>query len=87
MKILIVGAGGVGGYFGGRLDQSGADITFLLREARYSKIQKHTSTRCQVWNRPGFRRSCPDFRNDFSLRGSQAINQFARHYCGASLHC
>ena len=40
MKILIVGAGGVGGYFGGRLVQSGADITFLLREARYSKIQK-----------------------------------------------
>jgi len=40
MRILIVGAGGVGGYFGARLVQSGADITFLLREARYSKIQK-----------------------------------------------
>ena len=40
MKILIVGAGGVGGYFGARLVQSGADITFLLRAARYSKIQK-----------------------------------------------
>ena len=32
MKILILGAGAVGGYFGGRLHQSGADVTFLLRE-------------------------------------------------------
>ncbi|MGA1064189.1 MAG: 2-dehydropantoate 2-reductase N-terminal domain-containing protein, partial [Burkholderiaceae bacterium] len=29
MKILILGAGGVGGYFGGRLIQSGADVCFL----------------------------------------------------------
>ena len=32
MKILIVGAGGVGGYFGARLINAGADVTFLLRE-------------------------------------------------------
>jgi len=40
VKILILGAGAVGGYFGARLHQSGADVTFLLREPRASKVQK-----------------------------------------------
>ena len=40
MKILILGAGAVGGYFGARLHQSGADVTFLLREPRASKVKK-----------------------------------------------
>ena len=40
MKILILGAGAVGGYFGARLHQSGADVTFLLREPRATKIRK-----------------------------------------------
>ena len=31
-KILVLGAGGIGGYFGGRLVESGADVTFLVRE-------------------------------------------------------
>lgn len=31
MRILVVGAGGVGGYFGGRLAQAGIDTTFLVR--------------------------------------------------------
>lgn len=39
MKILILGAGGVGGFFGARLIQAGADVTFLLREKRNQKIQ------------------------------------------------
>jgi 2-dehydropantoate 2-reductase len=34
MKILVLGAGAVGGYFGGRLAQAGADVTFLVRPAR-----------------------------------------------------
>ncbi|ATQ66659.1 MULTISPECIES: ketopantoate reductase family protein [Methylosinus] len=34
MRIAILGAGGVGGYYGGRLVEAGADVTFLLREAR-----------------------------------------------------
>jgi 2-dehydropantoate 2-reductase len=33
-KILILGAGGIGGYFGGRLVESGADVTFLVRDER-----------------------------------------------------
>ncbi len=40
MKILILGAGAVGGYFGARLHQSGADVTFLLREPRAAKVKK-----------------------------------------------
>ena len=31
MRIAIVGSGGVGGYFGGRLAASGADVSFLAR--------------------------------------------------------
>lgn len=34
MKILILGAGAIGGYVGGRLHQNGADVTFLVREKR-----------------------------------------------------
>ena len=39
MKILIVGAGGIGGYFGAKLIQAGADITYLLRPKRHAHIQ------------------------------------------------
>ena len=31
MKILVVGAGAIGGYFGARLLQAGRDVTFLVR--------------------------------------------------------
>jgi 2-dehydropantoate 2-reductase len=34
MKILCLGAGALGGYFGGWLAQNGADVTFLVRPAR-----------------------------------------------------
>ena len=39
MKILILGAGGIGGYFGARLLQIGADVTFLLRDKRQALIK------------------------------------------------
>jgi 2-dehydropantoate 2-reductase len=38
MKILVLGAGGIGGYFGGRLAQAGADVTFLVRDRRAAQI-------------------------------------------------
>jgi 2-dehydropantoate 2-reductase len=44
MKILIVGAGGIGGYFGAKLLLSGADITYLLREKRQQLIEDHGLT-------------------------------------------
>ncbi|MCE7529901.1 2-dehydropantoate 2-reductase [Polynucleobacter sp. IMCC 29146] len=44
MKILIVGAGGIGGYFGAKLIQVGADITYLLRPKRHEYIQANGLT-------------------------------------------
>ena len=38
MRILVVGAGSTGGYFGGRLAQAGRDITFLVRPARARQL-------------------------------------------------
>lgn len=38
MRILIVGAGAVGGYFGGRLAAAGRDVTFLVRPARAAAL-------------------------------------------------
>ncbi|MBR0666004.1 2-dehydropantoate 2-reductase [Roseomonas hellenica] len=38
MRILVVGAGAIGGYFGGRLLQAGRDVTFLLRPKRAALI-------------------------------------------------
>jgi 2-dehydropantoate 2-reductase len=40
MKLLILGAGGIGGYFGGRLAQAGADVTFLVRPRRSEQLQR-----------------------------------------------
>jgi 2-dehydropantoate 2-reductase len=34
MRVLVVGAGGTGGYYGGRLFQAGRDVSFLVRPAR-----------------------------------------------------
>lgn len=41
MKILILGAGGIGGLLGGRLVESGADVTFLVREKRKAQLAEH----------------------------------------------
>ena len=38
MRVLVLGAGALGGYFGGRLAQTGADVTFLVRPARAARL-------------------------------------------------
>jgi 2-dehydropantoate 2-reductase len=38
MRILVVGAGATGGYFGGRLAEAGRDVTFLVRPARAAAL-------------------------------------------------
>jgi 2-dehydropantoate 2-reductase len=38
-RILVVGAGATGGYFGARLAQAGRDVTFLLRPARAEALR------------------------------------------------
>lgn len=40
MKILVLGAGGIGGYFGGRMAESGADVTFLVRPKRRAQLDE-----------------------------------------------
>jgi 2-dehydropantoate 2-reductase len=39
MRILVVGAGATGGYFGARLAQAGRDVTFLLRGPRAAQVR------------------------------------------------
>jgi 2-dehydropantoate 2-reductase len=39
MRILVVGAGSTGGYFGGRLAEAGRDVTFLVRPARAALLK------------------------------------------------
>lgn len=41
MRILIVGAGAIGGYYGARLLQAGADVTFLVRPGRRARLASH----------------------------------------------
>jgi 2-dehydropantoate 2-reductase len=56
MDITVIGAGAVGGYFGTRLQEVGANVTFLVREKRYNELEKNglciTSTHgnCTVSN-------------------------------------
>lgn len=38
MRVLVVGAGAIGGYFGGRLLQAGQDVTFLVRPKRAAEL-------------------------------------------------
>ncbi len=40
MRILVVGAGAIGGYFGGRLLQAGGDVTFLVRPKRAAELAR-----------------------------------------------
>ncbi|MFE8698912.1 ketopantoate reductase family protein [Cytobacillus sp. FJAT-53684] len=40
MRILVVGAGAIGGYFGGRLMEKGEDVTFLVREKRKQQLDQ-----------------------------------------------
>jgi 2-dehydropantoate 2-reductase len=39
MRMLVVGAGSTGGYFGGRLLEAGRDVTFLVRQQRKARLQ------------------------------------------------
>lgn len=41
MRILVLGAGAIGGYFGGRLVEAGAQVTFLVRDRRLRQLAEH----------------------------------------------
>src|ERR1039458_8765671 len=38
MRALVVGAGAIGGYFGGRLLEAGREVTFLVRPRRAAQL-------------------------------------------------
>src|SRR5579871_3914605 len=40
MRVLVVGAGATGGYFGGRLLEAGRDVTFLVRPGRAEQLRR-----------------------------------------------
>ena len=44
MRIVVMGSGGLGGYFGGLLAQSGADVTFVARGAHLQALQERGLT-------------------------------------------
>ncbi len=41
MRVLVVGAGALGGYFGGRLLGAGRDVTFLVRPSQAEQLARH----------------------------------------------
>ena len=41
MRILVLGAGGIGGYFGAKIHAAGGDVTFLVRPARAELLHKN----------------------------------------------
>ena len=40
MRILVLGAGGIGGYFGARIHVAGGDVTFLVRPPRAAQLRE-----------------------------------------------
>lgn len=44
MKVVVVGAGAVGGYVGSRLAEAGVDVTFLVREKRAAQLRERGLT-------------------------------------------
>ena len=40
MRTLVVGAGAIGGYFGGRLLEIGRELTFLVRPRRAAELTR-----------------------------------------------
>ncbi len=40
MKLLVLGAGAIGGFFGGRLAETGTDVTFLVRPKRREQLMR-----------------------------------------------
>ena len=41
MRMAVYGAGGIGGYFGGRLAQAGSDVHFIDRGAHLQALREH----------------------------------------------
>jgi 2-dehydropantoate 2-reductase len=64
MKFAVVGAGGVGAYFGGRLAEAGHEVTFVARGAHLAALREH-----------GLRVTSTE--GDFSLPNTHATDDIA----------
>lgn len=74
MRIGVVGAGGVGGFFGARLAQAGADVAFLARGPHLDAIAEH-----------GLRVQSPE--GDFVVHADATSDPSAIGACDAVLFC
>ena len=88
MRVLIVGAGAIGGYFGGRMLQAGCDITFLVRPRRASEL---AAAGLVIKSPNGFRAS--DLSSEITVSGghpcrnlSQGLPNLALKGCAACLY-
>jgi 2-dehydropantoate 2-reductase len=50
MRMLFLGAGAIGGYFGGRIAQSGGDVNFLVRENRALQLAEGLNIESPISN-------------------------------------
>ncbi len=62
MKISVIGTGGIGGYFGGRLALAGNDVNFIARGKHLDSIQKNGLTVKSV-------------KGDFSINPAKATDE------------
>lgn len=49
LNIAVLGAGAIGGYFGGRLTEAGASVTFLVREGRFQQLEQRGLSICSPY--------------------------------------
>ena len=67
MRILVLGAGGIGGYFGGRIHDAGGDVTFLVRPGRAEQLRQNG---LQIVSTLGNTRIAPQIVSREELRAS-----------------
>ncbi len=72
MRLLVVGAGSTGGYFGGRLAQAGRDVTFLVRKARADQLNAKGLNRQPSWRRYARTETCHKRRDRRAIRRDPA---------------
>jgi 2-dehydropantoate 2-reductase len=78
VRFLVLGAGAVGGYFGGRLAEAGGDVTFLVRPARAALLREHGLA---VASPLGDFRVSPQLATAETLAGEyDAVLLTAKHY-------
>ena len=93
MRVLVVGAGAIGGYFGGRMLASGCDVTFLVRPGRAAELAaaglviKSPNGDVTLKNPPTVQADQPTGKFDIVLLSCKAMNNSGRSSASASASC